>query len=80
MFSSPQFIDTVMGCYLRDPRPERHCLIFLVQNSVELEKDFSCGILSVFGLTKKLSASLQDVPMVSNVEHSQKFRRDWRRL
>jgi hypothetical protein len=44
-----------------------------VQHSVKLQENFSSGILSVFGLTKELSAGLQNVAMVSNVEHPQKF-------
>jgi hypothetical protein len=62
-----------MGGYLRNPRAERHDFIFLVQHSVKLQEDFSRGILSVFELMKKLSADLQNVAMVSNVEHRQKF-------
>jgi hypothetical protein len=30
----------------------------LVENPVKLQEDFSGGILSIFGLTKKLSAGL----------------------
>jgi hypothetical protein len=73
VLSSPELIDTVMGCYLRKPWAERHHLIFLVQHSVKLQEDFSSGILSVFGLTKELSAGLQHVAIVSDVEHPQKF-------
>jgi hypothetical protein len=62
-----------MGCDLRNPRSERHHLVFLVQDSIKLQEDFSSGILSVFELTKKLFAGLQNVAMVGNVEHPQKF-------
>jgi hypothetical protein len=78
--SSPKLIDTVMRCYLGNPWTERHHLIFLVQHPVELQEDFGSGILSIFELTEKLSADLQNVAMMSNVEHSQKIGRDWRRL
>jgi hypothetical protein len=67
VLSSPKLIDTVMGCYLRKPRAERHDLIFLVQHSIKFQENFSSGILSVRDLTKKLSAGLQDVGIVSNV-------------
>jgi hypothetical protein len=73
VLSSAKLIDTVVGCYLRNPRAEGHHLIFLVQDSVQLQEDFSSSILSVFELTKKLFAGLQNVGMVSNVEHRQKF-------
>jgi hypothetical protein len=56
--SSAELVDTVMGCYLRQPGAERHDLIFLVQHPVELQKDFRGGVLGVFGLTKKLSTGL----------------------
>ena len=58
VFSAAELIDTVMCGDLRKPRTERHQLIFLVQNSIKLQEDFSGGILSIFGLTKKLSAGL----------------------
>ena len=58
VFSAAELIDAVMCGDLRKPRTERHQLIFLVQNSIKLQEDFSGGILSVFGLTKKLSAGL----------------------
>ncbi|HXM90419.1 MAG TPA: hypothetical protein VN974_02670 [Candidatus Dormibacteraeota bacterium] len=73
VLSSSEVIDTMMGRYLRNPRAEGHHFIFLVQHSVKLQEDFSGGILSVFELTKKLFADLQNVAIVSNVEHSQKF-------
>ena len=71
MLFSPELIDTVMGGYLRNPRAERHDFVFLVQHPVKLQEDFSRGILGVFELMEKLSADLQNVAMVSNVEHSQ---------
>jgi hypothetical protein len=58
MFSAAELIDAVMRGDLRKPGAEWHHLIFLVQNSVKLQEDFSGGILSIFGLTKKLSAGL----------------------
>jgi hypothetical protein len=73
VFSSSKVVDAVMGRDLRNPRTERHHFILLVQHSVKLQEDFSSCVLSVFELTKKLSADLQNVAMVSNVEHSQKF-------
>jgi hypothetical protein len=71
VFPSSQFVDAVVGCYLRNPRAERHHLIFLVQHSVELQEDFRSGILGIFKLTKKLSADPQNVAIVRDVEHSQ---------
>ena len=73
MLSSSKVVDTVMSRYLRNPRAEGHQFIFLVQHSVKLQEDFRGSILSVFELTKKLFADLQNVAIVSNVEHSQKF-------
>jgi hypothetical protein len=58
VLSSPELVDAVMGRYLRDPRAERHRLIFLVQNSVKLQEDLSSGILGIFELAEKLSAGL----------------------
>src|ERR1700722_167750 len=58
VLSAAQLIDAVMCGDLRKPRTERHQLIFLVQNSIKLQEDFGAGILSIFGLTKKLSAGL----------------------
>lgn len=73
VFSSTELIDAMMGCYLRKPRAERDDFIFLVQHSVKLQEDFGGGILSIFELAKELSASLQDMAVVSNVEHLQKL-------
>ncbi|HEV7512532.1 MAG TPA: hypothetical protein VGO27_12610 [Candidatus Acidoferrum sp.] len=58
VLSSPEVIDTVMGRYLRNPWAEGHHFIFLVQHSVKLQENFRGSILSVFELTKKLSADL----------------------
>jgi hypothetical protein len=58
VLSAAELIDAVMGGDLRKPRTERHHLVFLVQNSIKLQEDFSGGILSIFGLAKKLSAGL----------------------
>jgi hypothetical protein len=58
VLSAAELIDAVMGGDLRKPRAERHHLVFLVQNPVQLQEDFGGGILCVFGLTKKLSAGL----------------------
>src|ERR1700730_6202489 len=80
VLSSSEFIDTVMSCYLGNPRAKRHHFIFLVQHSVELQENFRSGVLSIFELAEKLSANLQNVAIVSDVEHSQKFGRDWCRL
>jgi hypothetical protein len=71
VFPSSQFVDAVMCCYLRNPRTEWHHLVFLVQHPVKLQEDFSSGIFSIFKLTKKLSADLQNVAIVRDVEHSQ---------
>jgi hypothetical protein len=73
VLSSPEVIDAVVGRYLRNPRAEGHHFIFLVQHSVKLQEDFRGGVLSVFELTKELSADLQNVAIVSDIEHSQKF-------
>jgi hypothetical protein len=40
-----------------------------VQHSVKLQEHFGGGILGVFELAKELSARLQDMAVVSNVEH-----------
>jgi hypothetical protein len=58
MLSAAELIDAVMRGDLRKPGAERHHLIFLVQNPVQLQEDFSCGILGIFGLAEKLSAGL----------------------
>jgi len=58
VLSAAELIDAVMGGDLRKPRTERHQFVFLVQNSVQLQENFSGGILSIFGMTKKLSAGL----------------------
>jgi hypothetical protein len=73
VFSSAELVDAVMGGYLRKPRAERDDFIFLVQHSVKLQEDFGGGILSVFQLAKEFSTSLQDVAVMSNVEHLQKL-------
>lgn len=73
VFTPPELIDAVVGCYLGNPRAERDRLLFLVPHSVKLQEDFSCGIFSVFVLTEKTSADLQNVAIVGNVENSQKF-------
>jgi hypothetical protein len=70
VFSSSKVVDTVMRCYLRNPRTKRHHFIFLVQHSVKLQEHFSGGVLSVFELTKELSTDLQNVAIVRNVERS----------
>jgi hypothetical protein len=71
VFSSAELIDAVVGRYLRNPGTERHHLIFLVQHAVKLQEDFSSGVLSILELTEKLSADLQNVAIVRDVEDSQ---------
>jgi hypothetical protein len=58
VLSAAELIDAVMGGDPRKPRTERHHLVFLVQNPVQLQENFSGGILGILGLTKKLSAGL----------------------
>lgn len=68
-----QLVDAVVACHLTEPRAQRVCFIFFVEDRVQFQEDFCCGILCISRLAKEAATNLQDVAIVRRVNGTQNF-------